>query len=364
MSFSMKPYQAPDFSDPALKNAPDASMAKVTLAGVAPDGYHSMGIDPEYFKVEGRWVLADESRMDCVPVWRGDHIEVVEFRRLLPGDLVFTGRTEDASQGIYVHRTGFLSDHQKYDGFGFRNSRSRETGFTRDYQELAELLRYEKAHGGSVVWVMGPAFAFDAGARAHFGQLIENGYVQAVLAGNALATHDLEGAYLHTALGADIETQECLPNGHYHHLDVINKARSYGSIERFVEGEHLEGGIMCNLVKHKVPYVLVGSVRDDGPLPGVFPSVYDGQDAMRSHIRKATTVIGMATVLHTIATGNMTPSYRVLPDGTVRPVYFYSVDVSEFAVNKLSDRGSLLARGIVANVQDFVAQLCHELGLE
>ncbi|MBQ7051164.1 MAG: hypothetical protein IJN87_11120, partial [Firmicutes bacterium] len=109
--------------------------------------------------------------------------------------------------------------------------------------------------------------------------------------------------------------------------------------------------------------VLGGSIRDDGPLPPVFGNVYEAQDAMRDQIRKATTVICMATTLHTIATGNMTPSFRVLPDGTIRQVYFYCVDISEFAVNKLADRGSLSARGIVTNVQDFVVNLAKGLGI-
>lgn len=299
--------------------------------------------------------------MDCVPVWRGDHVAVVEFRNLKKGDLVFLGRTEDASEGIYVHSAGFRRDESASENFSFRRLRSRETGFSRDYEELAALLQYEKDHGGCVVWVMGPAFAFDAGARENFCRLIENGYVQAVLAGNALATHDLEGAYLHTALGVDIESQKGARNGHYHHLDTINRARTAGSIEAFVREEKLDSGIICTCLKKNVPFVLVGSVRDDGPLPGVYANVYEGQDAMREHVRRATTVIGMATALHTIATGNMTPSYRVLEDGTVRPCYFYYVDVSEFAVNKLADRGSLLAKGIVSNVQDFVSKLAGSL---
>lgn len=120
---------------------------------------------------------------------------------------------------------------------------------------------------------------------------------------------------------------------------------------------------MYSCVKHQVPYVLAGSIRDDGPLPWVFSDVYEAQDAMRREIKDATTVICMATMLHSIATGNMTPSYRVLKDGTVREVYFYCVDISEFALNKLSDRGSLSARGIVTNVQDFVCNICKGLGL-
>ena len=111
-------------------------------------------------------------------------------------------------------------------------------------------------------------------------------------------------------------------------------------------------GIIYECVKHNIPYVLVGSVRDDGPLPEVYGNVYEGQDAMRALVKDATTVICMASTLHTVATGNMTPSYRVV-DG----VYFYSVDVSEFAVNKLRDRGSLSVRTIVTNVQDFVVNV-------
>ncbi len=137
-----------------------------------------------------------------------------------------------------------------------------------------------------------------------------------------LATHDLEGGYLGTALGMDIRTQESYPNGHYNHLDAINRINTYGSIPAFIEGENIKDGIIRACVENNVPFVLNGSIRDDGPLPEVYEHTYDGQDTIRSHVRKATTVIGMATVLHTIATGNMTPTYRVLSDGTIRPVYF------------------------------------------
>ena len=118
----------------------------------------------------------------------------------------------------------------------------------------------------------------------------------------------------------------------------------------------MQDGIMYSCVKKNVPFVLVGSIRDDGPLPDVYGNVYEGQDAMRSLVRKATTIICMASTLHTVATGNMTPSYRVV-DGKVRPLYFYSVDISEFAVNKLLDRGSLTVKTIVTNVQDFIMQV-------
>ena len=211
---------------------------------------------------------------------------------------------------------------------------------------------------------MGPAFAFDADARAAMQALVENGYAQGVLAGNALATHDLEGALLHTALGQDIYTQESQPNGHYNHLDVLNKVRRSGSIPQFIEDYKLDDGIICSCVKHNVPFVLAGSIRDDGPLPEVIGNVYDAADAMRGLVRNATTVICMATMLHTIATGNMTPSFRVLEDGTIRPVYLYTIDIDEFVVNKLLDRGSLCATTMVTNVQDFITLVAKGLGVQ
>ena len=174
--------------------------------------------------------------------------------------------------------------------------------------------------------------------------------------GNAVATHDLEGALFGTALGQDICTRENKHNGHYHHLDVINKVRDAGSIKEIVDSGIVNDGVIYSCVKNNVPFVLAGSIRDDGPLPEVIANVYDGQNEMREHTRKATTVISLATQLHSIASGNMTPSYQVV-NGMVRPVYIYSVDISEFAVNKLRDRGTLAVTSIVTNVQDFLVNL-------
>ena len=181
-------------------------------------------------------------------------------------------------------------------------------------------------------------------------------FVHGVLAGNALATHDLEAGYRGTALGQDVYTQTGVPNGHYNHIDTINEVRRLGSIRAFVDSGAVKDGIIYSCVKKEVPFVLVGSVRDDGPLPEVYGNVYEGQDAMRALVRTATTVVCMASTLHTVATGNMTPSYRVV-GGKVRPLYFYSVDISEFAVNKLRDRGSLSVKTIVTNVQDFLVHV-------
>jgi len=365
MEFQLKNFTAPDFSAPIFCGAPEATLVPAPMDGVAPEFYHAMSIFPEYFKIDGTWHLAEESRMDCVAVWEGGKIAVREFRLLKAGDLVVTGRTENGEEGIYVHPDGFRAKLRgAEDLFAFRTGRSRETAFSKDYDNLYDLLRYERDHGGKVVWVMGPALAFDSDSRQAFSKLVEGGYVQAVLAGNALATHDLEAAYLNTALGQNIYTQESQPLGHYNHLDTINKVRYHGSIAAFIKEEGIQDGIIAACEAKGVPYVLAGSIRDDGPLPPVHGDVYDAQDAMRDQIRGATTVICLATMLHTIATGNMTPSYRVLDDGTIRPVYFYCVDISEFTVNKLSDRGSLSARGIVTNVQDFIVNLSKGLGLQ
>lgn len=361
MGFKLREYTEPNFNEDRFIKAPNARVELVIKDGVAPDNYHANSIYPEYFKVNDKWVLAKESRMDCVvKINENDEPEVVEFRKLKVGDKVVVGRTEDASEGIYLYPDGFYkSGTSEQDVFAFRSGRSRETSYTKDYENLYDLLKYEKENG-YIVWVLGPAAVFAKGARDAMAELVNNGYVDAFFGGNAVATHDLEAGMFHTALGQDIYTQESRKDGHYHHLDLLNKARRAGSIENLIEQENINDGIIHACVKNNIPIVLGGSLRDDGPLPIVIGDVYKAQDEMRKYVSKATTVICLATQLHSIATGNMTPSYRVI-DGNVRPVHFYSVDVSEFAVNKLRDRGSLEVTTIVTNVQDFLVKLKENL---
>ena len=291
------------------------------------------------------------------------HLEVVENRNIKCGDKVILGRSEDGSEGIYVHTNGFVVEGEENDDkFVFRQGRSRETAYSCDYDKLYQLLKHEKEHG-NILWVMGPAFAFDYDARKAMQLIIDNGYAHGLLAGNALATHDLEAAYLGTALGQDIYTQKSKPNGHYNHLDICNEVRRCGSIKEFVKENNLDDGIMCSIVKNDVPFVLAGSIRDDGPLPEVIGDVYKAASEMRNLVKNATTVICMATMLHTIATGNMTPSFRVTEDKSVRPVYLYTIDIDEFVVNKLLDRGSLCATTVVTNVQDFITHVAKGLEL-
>lgn len=364
MAFSMPVYQEPDFDQPFYQQAPNVTWAVCERDGVAPAGFHSTSMHPEYYKVDGQWLLPHDSSMDdVVRLTPAGELEVVPYRNLRVGDRVALGRSEHGEEGILVWSRGFEENVESSgDVFSFRQGRSRETSYARDYDRLIELLQYEKAHGGNVVWVMGPAFTFDAGARHAMQRMIEEGFAQGVMGGNALATHDLEGAVLHTALGQDIYTQESMAGGHYHHIDIINEVRRSGSIPQFVEDHNVQDGIMYALVKCGVPYVLAGSIRDDGPLPEVIGDAYVAQDAMTDMINKSTTLICMATMLHSIAAGNLAASYCVTSDGQVRPRYFYAVDATEFAVNKLLDRGSLSATTIVTNARDFITNVARGVG--
>ncbi len=361
-SFKLPEFRPPDFTAPPLNDAPEVRFKEVKRFGVAPETYHATSIYPEYFQVrKGDWVLAKDSRMDCVAVLNAEGtIDVREFRLLKPGDLVACGRSENGEEGIFVHVEAFGWEQAVSEKFAFRTRISRETSFSYDYDELYNLLEYDRENG-FLLWVLGPAVAFDKDSRDCLAAIIDEGFVHGVLAGNALATHDIEAALFGTALGQDIYTKKHARLSHYKHLDAINRIRGLGSIKAAVEKGIVKDGIMASLVKRGVPFVLAGSIRDDGPMPEVIADSTEAQDRMRALARNATTVIAMATQLHSIATGNMTPSYRVMDNGIVRPLYFFVIDMSEFAANKLADRGSLTARSILTNTQDFVVNLHRRL---
>lgn len=362
MQLIIPTYNPPDFSQAEFAAAPQVTTEAAPAAGVVPDNYHGTSNYPEYLHFGGGdWILAPESRMDSVLVITGRQIDVVEARRVKQADQVVVGRSENGEEGIYVHTTGFDPPaSETEDKFAFRTRGTRETPFSRCYDDLYEVLRHDREHG-HIVWVLGPAVAFDKDSRDAMQGLIENGYCDALLAGNALATHDLEAARFRTGLGQDIYTQHLKPMGHYNHLDIINAVRKAGSIKQAIADLQLEDGIIYACEKHNIPYVLAGSIRDDGPLPEVIADVYAAQDAMRIHARKATTVIALATQLHSIAFGNMVPSYRVMEDGSIRPVFFYIVDMTEFSADKLANRGSSQAVAILTNAQDFMMNLWNNL---
>lgn len=364
MAFTLPVYAPPDFGAPPLAAAPPAAFAPAPADGVAPEGFHATSVHPEYLRLgPDGWRLLARSRMDCLVVRGSDGgLDVRELRRLKRGEAVALGRDEDGRDGILVHDTGFGPAPGASEKFAFRTRLTRETPFSHDYDELYDLLAHERDHG-FIAWVLGPAVVFDADARRAMAALIRAGFAHAVLAGNALATHDLEAALMGTALGQDIYSKRGVPRGHYNHLDAINRLRAEGSLGQALRRGLAPDGVVRAALETGIPLVLAGSIRDDGPLPGVIADVYQAQDLMREQAARATTVLGLATQLHSIAVGNMLPSYQMTADGAVRPVYFYTVDMSEFAANKLANRGSLTARAVLTNVQDFLVTLARGLGV-
>jgi lysine-ketoglutarate reductase/saccharopine dehydrogenase-like protein (TIGR00300 family) len=224
-----------------------------------------------------------------------------------------------------------------------------------NYEELASRLCEEKARGGYLIWVAGPALVHSR-ARGDFEWFIHQGFVQAMLAGNAVAVHDIEAAIYGTTLGMT-STGQPTEGGHGLHMRAINQVRAHGSIEQAVQRGLIRNGIMHALVTHRVPYVLAGSIRDDGPLPGVHSDSLEAQDAMREHAVRATGAILVASALHAIAVGNMLPAYHTHYDGVPTPLMTICVDQTEFVVNKLRDRGTHQAYGAVTNAQDFMTVL-------
>ncbi len=343
-------YKLPDFSKPPFKGAPAARFEPLPADGVLPEGFFSTSNLPTYVLVGGRWLMPERPRMDCVVVQRGGRLETIEPRRLKQGDLVAMGEAEDGSQGIVVHAEGFLGGSHGANEFRFMSTEvSRERPV--NYEELAARLGEEKANGGYLIWVAGPALVHSR-ARTDFEWFIANGYVQAVLIGNAVAVHDIEAAIFGTTLGMS-NTGQPTEGGHGLHMRAINRVRAAGSIERAVESGLIKSGIMHALVTHKVPFVLAGSIRDDGPLPGVVSDTLEAQDAMREYTVKATGAIFVATALHAIAVGNMLPAFHTRR-GAPAPLMTICVDQTEFVVNKLKDRGTHQAYGVVTNAQDFM----------
>lgn len=362
MTFNMPKFTPPDFSQEFFVNAPNATLVEVEKDGVSPANYHALSVFPEYFKINGKWVLATESRMDTVCVANdepgNESVSIVEFRNLKVGDKVVIGRTEDGSEGIYMYTQGFITESKDADTFAFRSGRSRETAFSIDYDQLYEILKHEKENNGYVTWVIGTAISLDRGTRDALSRLIREGYVDSILCGTSLAAFDLECATFGTTWGQDVfEREQTTYNNYY---ETINMVREAGSIEEFVKSGKPKDGFMKACVECNVPFVIASTIRDRFTLPGTYDNVYDAQDAMRKHTRKTSTIIMVSTVLFTIATGNMTPSYNEF-DGVIRPVYMYTVDIQEFAVNKLSDRGTLTATSVVTNTQDFVKNIGRAL---
>jgi lysine-ketoglutarate reductase/saccharopine dehydrogenase-like protein (TIGR00300 family) len=339
----------PDFNSPDLKKAPDAKFVAAPADGVLPENFFATTNLPTYVKINGSWLMPREPRMDSALVLDNDGLWVREGRRLKKGEMVAVGSEEDGSEGIYVYTASFLGDEEGE--FKFMSSEvSREKPI--DYALMAHILIEERDRGGYPIWVTGPALVHSR-ARADMVWFIENGFVAALLAGNAVAVHDIEASIFGTTLGMT-RTGEATTGGHGLHMRAINKVRAAGSISKAVEQGIIKDGIMHACVLKGVPFVLTGSIRDDGPLPEVITDTLAAQDAMKRYTTRATMAVLIATALHAIATGNMLPAFVTEKDGSMRELPTICVDSSEFVVSKLKDRGTHQAFGVVTNAQDFM----------
>ncbi len=333
--------------------------------GVLPEGFFSTTNLPTYVRVDGEWRLPRDPRMDSALVLDPDGVpRVLEGRYVRAGQPVAMGFAEDGAEGIFVDAAGLMGQSEvgPEGEFKFMSSDvSREK--PTDYGEMARILVDERARGGHFIWVVGPAVLHSRG-RDTLAWFVRNGYVGAFFGGNAVAVHDIEAATLGTTLGMNNRGQP-MPGGHAFHMRAINRVRAAGSIPAAVEQGVIRDGIMHSLVTTGVPYVLAGSIRDDGPLPDTITDAVRCQEAMKEHTRRCTGVIMIATALHSIATGNMLPSYVWREDtGEIRPLTTICVDSSEFVVSKLKDRGTHQAFGVITNAQDFLHVLRHYVELE
>jgi lysine-ketoglutarate reductase/saccharopine dehydrogenase-like protein (TIGR00300 family) len=346
-------FTHPEFTGPVLGAAPDARFVAAPSDGVLPEGFFSTTNLPTYVKVGGQWRMPREPRMDSAIVLGADgELSVREGRHVARGDRVAIGSHEDGSEGIFVHVAAFMGEPSaEGNEFKFMSSEvSREKPI--DYSLMAGILIDERDRGGYPIWVCGPALVHSR-ARNDMTWFIRNGFVGALLAGNAVAVHDIEASIFGTTLGMTGQGQ-VTQGGHGLHMRAINRVRAAGSIAEAVQDGTITDGIMHACVTTKTPYVLTGSIRDDGPLPDVITDALEAQDAMRRHAIKATMAILIATALHAIATGNMLPAFVAEQDGSLRELATICVDSSEFVVSKLKDRGTHQAFGVVTNAQDFM----------
>ena len=324
----------------------EATVRPAPADGVFPDDFYSTTNLETVVRVQGAWVPVESPEMDCGLVVTGNRIRTVPVSDVRAGDQVVCG-----ARGIRVVLP--LREHSAVaeSGFEFMASPvSTEKPQALLVRRIAGQMREVKADGGRILWVAGPAVVHTGAAPAMVA-MVEAGFVDVLFAGNALATHDIESALFGTSLGVDLAQGKGVEHGHEHHIRAINRVRSAGSIAAAVEQGVLTSGVMHAMVRAGKPFVLVGSVRDDGPLPDVYTDVIDGQRAMRGQLPGVAFAVMIATMLHSIATGNLLPA----------SVPVVCVDINPATVTKLADRGTAQAAGIVTDVGLFLEALAREL---
>ncbi|WP_281508566.1 TIGR00300 family protein [Parvibacter caecicola] len=323
----------------------DAQLAPSPADGVFPENFYSTTNLVTAVHLEGQWRTVPNAEMDLGLRYNPATGEVrgVAISDARKGDLFVVG-----NQGLRVtqqERPREIAD------FEFMNSTaSSEKPKAQVIRQVANILREVKAAGEAVVVVCGPAIVH-TGASEDLARLVRGGYVSVLFGGNAVATHDVERALYGTSLGIDMQTGLPVPGGHEHHLRAINRIRLAGSLTAAVEQGVVREGLMHALVTNQVPFVLAGSIRDDGPLPDVITDAVAAQEAMRPWCQKAGACLMLSTMLHSIATGNMLPA----------AVTTVCVDINPAVVTKLSDRGSFQTIGIITDVGLFLKQLADEL---
>jgi lysine-ketoglutarate reductase/saccharopine dehydrogenase-like protein (TIGR00300 family) len=317
--------------------------------GVFPDDFYSTTNLDTFVRLDREWLPVDRAEMDCGLVVEDrdgrPSVRNVPVSDVRAGEAVVCG-----AHGVRVEMPP-AAPRGEEEEFGFMSSAvSSEKPQALLVHQIAERMREVKAAGRRILWVGGPAVVHTGAAPAMV-RLVEAGYVDVLFAGNALATHDIESALFGTSLGVDLAKGSGVPHGHEHHIRAINTIRAAGSIAAAVESGVLAGGVMHAMVRAGKPFVLVGSVRDDGPLPDVFTDVIEGQRAMRAELPEVGFAIMVATMLHSIATGNLLPA----------SIPLVSVDINPATVTKLADRGSAQAMGIITDIGLFLEQLAREL---
>ena len=321
-----------------------AVVREVAQDGVFPDDFYSTTNLETVVRLGAQWVPVEQPEMDCGLLVQDGRVRTVPVSDVRAGDRVVCGAGGVKVVLPHVERPSTGS-------FEFMaSSVSSEKPQSVLLRQIAQQMREVKAEGGKVLWVGGPAVVHTGAAPAMVA-LVEAGYVDVLFAGNALATHDIEASLYGTSLGVDLAAGKGVEHGHEHHIRAINQIRKAGSIKAAVDAGVLTSGVMHAMVRHDKAFVLVGSVRDDGPLPDVFTDVIEGQRAMRAQLPGVGFAIMVATMLHSIATGNILPA----------SVPLVSVDINPATVTKLADRGSAQAVGIVTDIGLFLEGLAREL---
>ena len=311
--------------------------------GCAPIDFYSTTNHETHVRNRGKWALVADQRMDAVIVIEGSRAACRKLRDVKKGDAVVCG-----VEGVRV--VPVFQDRDRH-GFAFMtNEVSSERRVEAAVTRVAEMMRSMRAEGKKIAVVAGPVVVHTGGAP-YLAELIKRGYVQVLLAGNALAVHDIELQMFGTSLGVHLETGRAVEGGHHHHMRAINAVRTAGNIREAVAQGIMKAGIFYECEKNGIEYVLAGSIRDDGPLPDTLMDLVEAQDRYSAGLKDVSMVVMLASMLHGIGVGNMLAS-------AVRVV---CIDINPAVVTKLGDRGSSQTVGIVTDTGMFLRQLAESL---